>query len=148
MDTRAERDAASDCVALRIRKFGSLESAISVIHSGTSRAWTLPPLHASPRWCVTIQAERDALSDRLSLRSRKNAPMFSNRDVFRHFASTDRLRVTIRSVLGEARYNLRVLVVEMRRHSRCRQMATPVPRRAIFRDRARCATRPLKYRCP
>ena len=71
---------------------------------------------------MTTQAERDAFSDRLALRSRKNAPMLSNRDDFRYLASPDRLRVKILSVLGEALHNLRVLVVEMRHHSRCRQM--------------------------
>ena len=65
---------------------GVLESAISVIHSGTSRFWTLPSLHAAHHWCVATQAEPDTLSDRLALRSRKNTPMLSNRDEFRHFA--------------------------------------------------------------
>jgi len=102
--------------------WGPLESAISVIHSGTSRVWTLPLLHAAHHWCVAAQAERDAPSDCLALRSRENAPMLSNLDGFWQFASTDLLRVTIRSVLGETRHNMRDLVVEMRHHSQCRQM--------------------------
>jgi len=67
-------------------QIGVLESAISVIHIGTSRVWTLPPLHVSHQWCVATQAEPDTLSDRLALRSQKNTPMSSNRDGFRHFA--------------------------------------------------------------
>jgi len=102
--------------------WGPLELAISVICSGTSRFWTLPPLHAAHRWCVATQDERDAPLDCLALRIRENAPMLSNRDGFRHFASLDRPRVTTRSVLGETRHNVRVLVVEMRHHSRCGQM--------------------------
>ena len=99
-----------------------LESAISVMHSATSSVWTLPHLHVSHQRCVATQVERDTLSERLALRSRKNAPMLSNRDGFRHFDSLGQLRVAIRSVLGETRHNPGVLVVEMRHHSRYRQM--------------------------
>ena len=138
---RSRADAAFDCLALRIRKLPPLESAISVIHSGASRVWTLPPLHAGHHWCVATQAERDAPSDCLASRSRKNAPMLPNRDGFRYFALADRLRVTTRSVLGEAPHNLRVLVVEMRHHSRCRQMDhADAPSRIISRP---CTLRQL-----
>ena len=102
--------------------WGPLESAISAIHSGTSRVWTFPPVHAAQHWCMVTQAERDAPSDCLAFRIRENAPMLSNRDGFRHFASLGRLRVTIRSVHSVTRHNLRALVVEMRHQSRCRQM--------------------------
>ena len=84
--------------------------------------------------------------DLLALRIRENAPMLSNRDDFRHFASSDRLRVTIRSVLSETRHNLRILVVEMRSHD-IAKWTTPVRRRARFRDCARCSASPLEYRC-
>ena len=43
-------------------QIGVVESAISVTHSGTSRVWTLPPLHVFYQRCVATQAERDALS--------------------------------------------------------------------------------------
>ena len=39
-------------------QIGVLESAISVIHSETSRVWTLPPLNAAHHWYVATEAER------------------------------------------------------------------------------------------
>ena len=78
----------------------------------------------------------------------KKTPMLSNRDNFRNFTSPDRPRVAIRSVLGETRNNLRVLVVETRHHSRGRQMDHAGASSSKFRDRARCAASPLEYRCP
>jgi len=75
-----------------------------------------------PPSCLRTLAESDAPSDCLTLHIRENAPMSSNRDDFREVAYSNQLRVTIRSFLGETQYTLGVLVVEMRHHSRCRQM--------------------------
>ena len=100
-----------------------LQKAISVIHTGTFRVWMLSPLHAGHHWCVATYAERNRRRTiRLALPIRGNAPMSSNRDDFREVAYSNQLRVTIRSFLGETQYTLGVLVVEMRDHSRCRQM--------------------------
>ena len=78
----------------------------------------------------------------------KKTTMLSNRDDFRHLASPDRLIVTTRSVFDETRHNLGVLVVEMRHHSRCRQMDHVGASRARFRDSTHCPTSPLEYRRP
>jgi len=61
--TLAEWDAAADCLALRIRT-----TAISVIHRGIFRVWTLPLSHTGHQWCVATSAERDAAADCLVLR--------------------------------------------------------------------------------
>ena len=72
--------------------------------------------------CLKTLAASEAPSYCLALRIRGNAPMLWNRGWFRHFASPYRLGITIRSVFGEMRHNLRVLALEMRHHSRCRKV--------------------------
>ena len=70
METQAERDAAADCLVLRIRK-NWLSNRRMRVTGPISPHSVLAPDSLAPAWCLETCAERDAAAECLILRTRK-----------------------------------------------------------------------------